>query len=91
MKKIYKHKNQKNVFLSIIRIIFFITLLVSVIYIIKWYIDSKQNKMLEEKISEVIVIKNEDYYINTEFKKNEFSEFINTLKNRTIKDFEIEL
>lgn len=60
MGKHYKPKNKKIVVLSIIRIIFFIALVVSIIYIIKWYIDSKQNKMLEEKVSEVIVIETEE-------------------------------
>lgn len=67
MGKHSKTKSKKIVFLSIIRIIFFIALLVSAIYIIKWYIDSEQNKMLEEKVSEVIVIKNEEN-LNEEYK-----------------------
>jgi len=60
MGKHYKPRNKKIVVLSIIRMIFFIALVVSIIYIIKWYIDSKQNKMLEEKVSEVIVIETEE-------------------------------
>lgn len=60
MGKHYKSKNKKNVVLSIIRIIFFIALVVSIIYIIKWYIDSKQNEMLEEKVSKAIVIETEE-------------------------------
>lgn len=59
MGKHYKSKNKKIVVLSIIRIIFLIALVVSIIYIIKWYIDIKQNEMLEEKVSEAIVIENE--------------------------------
>ena len=60
MGKHYKPRNKKIVVLSIIRMIFFIALVVSIIYIIKWYIDSKQNKMLEEKVSKVIVIETEE-------------------------------
>lgn len=59
MGKHYKPKNKKIIVLSIIRILFFIALVVSIVYIIKWYIGSKQNKILEEKISEAIV-ENED-------------------------------
>ena len=39
----------------------------------------------------VYKIENEDYYIDTEFKKNEFEKFVKTLKNRSIKDFDIEV
>jgi len=39
----------------------------------------------------VYKIENEDYYIDTEFKKNEFEEFIDTLKNRSIKDFNVDV
>ena len=60
MGKHYKPKNKKIVILSIIRIIFLITLLVSVIYIVKWYIDSKQNEKLEEKILETVIVESED-------------------------------
>ena len=60
MGKHYKSKNRKIVVISIIRIIFFIALIVSTIYIIKWYIDSKQNEMIEEKVLEAIVIENEE-------------------------------
>jgi len=39
----------------------------------------------------VYKIENEEYYIDTEFKKNEFEEFIDTLKNRSIKDFNVDV
>ena len=68
MGKHYKPKNKKIVVLSIIRIIFFITLLVSVIYIIKWYIDSKQNEMLEEKVSEAIIVEDIENNTTNEYK-----------------------
>lgn len=41
--------------------------------------------------SEKLKQKNEDYYINTEFKKNEFEKFVKNLKNRSIKDFNVEI
>lgn len=50
-----------------------------------------EQEQVKYQVFSVYKIKNEDYYINTEFKKNEFSEFIKTLKNRSIKDFEIEV
>ena len=37
----------------------------------------------------VYKIEKEDYYINTEFNKNEFAEFIKILKERSIKDFNV--
>ena len=36
-------------------------------------------------------IKDEDYYIKTGFEENEFLEFIDRLKNRSIKDFNVDL
>ena len=57
-------------------------------YIIDFITEKEQAKY---QVFSVYKIKNEDYYINTEFKKNEFSTFIKTLKNRSIKDFEIEI
>lgn len=60
-----------------------------------WY-NKKENLKIEfitddvENIYEIFSIykiENEDYYIKTEFANNEFSEFINTLKNRSIKNF----
>ena len=50
-----------------------------------------EKEQAKYQVFSVYKIKNEDYYINTEFKKNEFSTFIKTLKNRSIKDFEIEV
>ena len=50
-----------------------------------------EKEQAKYQVFSVYKIKNEDYYINTEFKENEFSTFIKTLKNRSIKDFEIEI
>ena len=60
MRKHYKAKNKKIILLSIIRIIFLITLVFSIAYTIKWYIDSKQNEILKEKVSEAIIVENEN-------------------------------
>ena len=68
MGKHYKPKNKKIIALSIIRIIFFITLFVSAIYIVKWYIDSKQNEMLEEKVSEAIIVEAIENNTTNEYK-----------------------
>jgi len=43
------------------------------------------------QVFSVYKIENEDYYINTDFEENEFKDFIQTLKNRSIKDFNIEI
>ena len=43
------------------------------------------------KVFSVYKIKNEDYYIDTEFKGNEFAKFVKTLKSRSIKDFKVEV
>lgn len=65
----------------------------------EWYLNEDnfvidfitEQEQAKYQVFSVYKIKNEDYYINTEFKKNEFSEFIKTLKNRSVKDFEIEV
>ncbi len=50
-----------------------------------------ENNYYEYEIFSVYTVMNEEYYITTEFKNNEFSNFINTIKNRSIKDFNIEV
>lgn len=45
----------------------------------------------EYQVFSVYKTENEDYYIDTEFENNEFKEFINTLKARSIKDFNVEV
>lgn len=57
-------------------------------FVIDFITEQEQAKY---QVFSVYKIKNEDYYINTEFKENEFSSFIKTLKIRSIKDFEIEV
>lgn len=66
----------------------------------EWYNNEDNYKVTfitenEEAIYEVFSvyqIENEDYYIKTGFKNNtEFEVFINTLKDRSVKDFNVEL
>ncbi len=57
-------------------------------YIVNLTTEKEERKYM---VFSVYKIKNEDYYIDTEFKENEFREFINTLKDRSIKDFGIEV
>lgn len=56
-------------------------------YIINFITEEKQHKY---EVFSVYQIKNEDYYIKTDFAENEFADFIQILKNRSIKDFNIE-
>ena len=43
------------------------------------------------QVFSVYQIETEDYYINTEFKDEEFKNFVNTLKKRSKKDFGVEI
>ena len=49
-----------------------------------------KNEYQKYQVFSVYKIENEDYYINTEFIENEFESFINTLKHRSIKDFNVQ-
>ena len=65
----------------------------------EWY--SKEENLVIDFVTEqeqakyqvfsIYKIENEDYYIDTEFINNEFAIFIKTLKERSIKDFGIEV
>lgn len=57
-------------------------------YIVNLATEKEEQKY---KVFSVYQIKNEDYYIDTGFKGNEFEKFVKTLKNRSIKDFGIEV
>lgn len=57
-------------------------------YIINFTTENEEQKY---KVFSVYKIKNEDYYINTEFSENEFGNFIKILKSRSIKDFKVEV
>ena len=50
-----------------------------------------KNEYQKYQVFSVYKIENEDYYINTEFIENEFESFINTLKHRSIKDFNVQI
>ena len=50
-----------------------------------------ENKTYKYQVFSVYEIENEEYYINTEFENKEFGEFINELKSRSIKDFNVEI
>ena len=63
----------------------------------EWY-NNEENKYITfvtendyqtYKVFSVYQIKTEDYYIQTEFKSNEFTEFIDTITKRSKKDFGI--
>jgi len=57
-------------------------------YIINFITEKEEQKY---QVFSVYKIENEDYYIDTEFKDNEFESFIKTLKDRSIKNFEVEI
>ena len=57
-------------------------------YIVYFVTEKEEQKY---KVFSVYQIKNEDYYIDTEFKENEFAKFVKTLKKRSIKDFGIKV
>ena len=50
-----------------------------------------EKEELKYQVFSVYKIENEEYYIDTEFKKKEFEEFTDTLKNRSIKDFNVDV
>jgi len=65
----------------------------------EWYSNQENRKITfitenEESVYEVFSIYNieaEDYYITTDFENGEFLKYIETVKNRSIKDFNIEV
>ena len=50
-----------------------------------------EQEQAKYQVFSVYKIKNEDYYIDTEFSKTEFKKFVKTLKNRSIKNFGVEV
>ena len=50
-----------------------------------------ENEQITYEVFSVYKIENEDYYINTQFTDEEFGSFIKTIKERSIKDFDVEL
>jgi len=57
-------------------------------YIIDFITEEEHQKY---QVFSIYKIEKEDYYINTEFNKKSFLEFINTIKNRSIKDFNVDV
>lgn len=86
MGKHFKPTNNKVVILSILRILFFITLVISIVYIIKWYVHSKQNTILKDKLSEAILVENTEnekemqYTVDFEKLKNMNEETVGWIK-----------
>ena len=50
-----------------------------------------ENRNYIYQVFSVYQVKDEDYYIKTEFKNNEFEQFIKTIKNRSVYDFGIDV
>lgn len=50
-----------------------------------------EEEEMKYQVCSIYRIENEDYYIDTEFKENEFEKFVKKLKDRSIKDFVIEV
>lgn len=48
-----------------------------------------ENEYSIYEVFSVYQIEAEDYYMTTDFKNNEFKEFVNTIKNRSVFDFEV--
>ena len=64
MGKYEKKKSRKNVIINLLSIIFLILLLISSIEIIKWYKENRKNQKVQEKISEAIIIDEEETLID---------------------------
>jgi len=65
----------------------------------EWY-NNKENKFITfitetetftYEVFSIYQIKNEEYYITTQFKEGEYEKFLQTLKERSAKDFNVEL
>ena len=64
MGKYEKKKSKKNIMANILLIIFVSLLIISSIEIIKWYKENRENKKVQEKISEAIIIDEEETLID---------------------------
>lgn len=60
-------KQSKRIILLILKILLYTTLIISICYIFKWYIDGKQNKKIEEKVLDSIIIENNENIANAEY------------------------
>ncbi len=72
MKEKHIKKNDKRIlFLSILRFVFIVLFIISIAFIAKWIIDRNENKKLEKKISEIVIvdnIKNDEEKIENKYK-----------------------
>ena len=64
-----KHYTKKNIFITIIQIIFIICIICSSIYIIKWIIENKKTKEISTKIEDAVTI----MQVDTEEKEEEYN------------------
>ena len=64
MAKHLKKKSKKNIIPNLLLIVFIVMLIISSVQIIKWYKENKQNKKIQEKISEAIIINEEKTLID---------------------------
>ena len=55
-----KKSNKKKRFLNILIVIFIIALIISIVYIAKWFMDNKENEKIADKVSEAIIESNEN-------------------------------
>jgi len=64
MGKHSKKKSKKNILPNLLLVLFFILLVISFIEIIKWYKENKRNQKIQEKISEAVIINEEETLID---------------------------
>jgi len=64
MAKHLKKKSKKNIITNLLLIVFLILLIISAIEIIKWFKENKQNKKIQEKISEAVIVNEEETLID---------------------------
>lgn len=83
MGKHFKDKKKITIFLKLLTIIFLLGIIISISYIIRWYIENKENKELENKLANIVVVdENKEDVYNIRFKefKNINNEVVGWLK-----------
>ena len=84
MGKHFKKKNKNTILITLVSLIFVLGIIISIIYIAKWYLDNKENKKLENKLANAVTIEQEsedkEYTINFEKLKTVNNETIGWLK-----------
>lgn len=71
MRKHLKDKKKITIFLNLLTIVFLLGIIISISYIIKWYIENKENKDLENKLANIVVVdenKEDGYNTRIDFK-----------------------